>query len=326
MRWKDAFRRALPFLRVAYVAGLIAVLAWQLAAHWDDLGRLVRGASPLPLIAALATALAQIGLSSAFWTSALSAMGERARWSPVVLATVRSLPARHLPGSVWYVVGKMVLLRQSGFAKRSLAVAGALETLLTPMVGLTLGALLLALSRRGAQTPWITLLAAAALLTVTSPPAINLGLRLLARWRGGGAVRLPWGRHLRLVAWNVGFWSCSALTFFLYLSAFPEITVPAGPVQVTGAYMFAWGVGFLAVFAPQGLGVFELTFVSLAGLGELPGVVLVVAGFRVLMIARDLLLLPLMLRLPPARVAASEPVLGESGATASSAHESAAHE
>ncbi len=60
------------------------------------------------------------------------------------------------------------------------------------------------------------------------------------------------------------------------------------PLVVPGAYMVAWGVGWLAVFAPQGVGVFEVTLASTLGAAS-AGVALVLGGYRVIVLARDLL-------------------------------------
>ena len=55
-----------------------------------------------------------------------------------------------------------------------------------------------------------------------------------------------------------------------------------------GAFGVSWGLGFFALFAPQGLGVFEGTLVSVLNWGA--DAVLLVAGFRAVLLARDLLL------------------------------------
>ena len=55
-----------------------------------------------------------------------------------------------------------------------------------------------------------------------------------------------------------------------------------------GAFGVSWGFGFFTLFAPQGIGVFEGTLVAVMDWGA--DAVLLVAGFRALLLARDLLL------------------------------------
>jgi hypothetical protein len=50
----------------------------------------------------------------------------------------------------------------------------------------------------------------------------------------------------------------------------------------------SWGIGFFAIFAPLGLGVSEAGFITIVGWGA--DTVLLVAGFRVVLLVRDLVL------------------------------------
>ena len=55
-----------------------------------------------------------------------------------------------------------------------------------------------------------------------------------------------------------------------------------------GAFGVSWGIGFFTLFAPQGIGVFEGALVTVLDWGT--DAVLLVAGFRAVLLARDLLL------------------------------------
>jgi uncharacterized membrane protein YbhN (UPF0104 family) len=113
---------------------------------------------------------------------------------------------------------------------------------------------------------------------------VNRALRVRAG--DGPPLRLSWPAQGRLVAWITVFWLWSGSVFALYVSAFPAAT-DSGPVTAVGAYMVAWGVGWLALFAPQGIGVFEVVLAGLlAGGGA--GLALVLAGYRALIVVRDL--------------------------------------
>ena len=83
------------------------------------------------------------------------------------------------------------------------------------------------------------------------------------------------------------FWANAAAMFTVYLHAFPQLTLPS-VIDVAGSFMVAWVVGFFAVFAPQGAGVFEATVAGLLTDGALTPVLVVVAGYRALLLVRDL--------------------------------------
>jgi glycosyltransferase 2 family protein len=279
-------RRALTAVRRAYAAVVVVAVVYVLATRGGDVADLVGSGRPLLLAACLLAAYGQLLLTSAVWTSGLRALGTPVPWTTAVLATAESAPARYLPGSVWYAVSRGVALQRTGVPVRALAAVATLETLLVPVLGFALGAVLLSLSGvafSGALSVPV-LLVAVGLLALASPPVVNAALR----YRAGDdpPLRLSWPALLRLVAWLTVFWLWSGSVFALYVSAFPDATDLAWP-GVVGAYMVAWGVGWLAVFAPQGVGVFELVLVGLlAGGGA--GLALVLAGYRALVVVRDL--------------------------------------
>jgi hypothetical protein len=56
-----------------------------------------------------------------------------------------------------------------------------------------------------------------------------------------------------------------------------------------GIYLFSWGVGFLSIFAPQGLGVFELVASELLkGSIGFMGLAALIGGFRAVVLVADL--------------------------------------
>lgn len=289
-------RRRARAARLAYLGIVVAALVWL---GWDqrrELASLAGDARPALLVLALAVLGLQLWLTAAFWAATLRALGEPLPVATVLGASARSLLARYVPGSVWYAVGRSALLRHRVSA-RALGVAAVLEIGLSVVVGFVAGAGLLLATRRVA--PAVGLLGLAGVVVAAaacSPPAVNRILAEVARRRGGVPARLAWPPFLTLVAWMVAFWAASATSFAVYLHAFPS-ALPGGgglPVlEVAGAYLLARVLGMLAVFAPQGLGVFEVavaTLLSTATAGAAPALgslVLVVAGYRALVLVRD---------------------------------------
>ena len=109
----------------------------------------------------------------------------------------------------------------------------------------------------------------------------------LARRRGGEAAAVPGVSTLvRLTAVLVGYWLAIGTLFWAYLEVVGSTTIAW--LDTVGAFGVSWGAGFIALFAPQGLGVFEGTLVAVMDWGA--EAVLLVAGFRAVLLARDLLL------------------------------------
>ena len=108
-----------------------------------------------------------------------------------------------------------------------------------------------------------------------------------ARRRGGEPVGIPAPTTLfRLVAVLVGYWLAIGTLFWAYLEV--VASTATGWSRTVGAFGVSWGIGFFALFAPQGIGVFEGALVSVLDWGA--DAVLLVAGFRAVLLVRDLLL------------------------------------
>ena len=71
---------------------------------------------------------------------------------------------------------------------------------------------------------------------------------------------------------------------------FPSSVGDQSYLELGGIYLFSWGVGFLAVFAPQGIGVFEMVGSQLmqSPLGFV-GFAALIGGFRLVILVADLL-------------------------------------
>ena len=82
-------------------------------------------------------------------------------------------------------------------------------------------------------------------------------------------------------------WACIGLSFVHVVSGVSS--APAG-MAVAGLFALAWGVGFVAVFSPAGLGVREaILALGLASWGAPAVVAAMVVGHRLLYVAADVL-------------------------------------
>ncbi len=287
----ERLKGLLKAVRFIYLAGLGGLIAWVVWSRWPEVAELLRGARPLLLAASLAASFVLILIGALFWTVSLRVQGHRAPSSEVfrlaALATSRSLLARYIPGSVWFAVGRVGLLRHAGLPLGPLSATAVLEMATSLTVVIICGLAVLGIS--GAVpggAGWMIALAIA--LLATASPA--LGGRVLAWWaaRRGMGVSLTWRGYVMLIAVNVLFWGWSALTFLLYLRAFPSTDLYR-TILVVGGFLLTWGVGFLAPFAPQGIGVFEVSMTAVLQADAAAGTAVVLGGYRLVLLARDLI-------------------------------------
>ena len=274
-------------LQVLWLAVVAALAAWLAATRWDDTSALMDALSPGPLVVLVAASCLLLVPNAAFWTLALRALGERPRYGNVLHVSARALLTRYVPGGIWYAAGRGALLKRHGGSMAASATVGGLELALGAPVAIVVGTVLLAAS--GAVTPWLGVGAVVVLLAVLSLGGSAIG-RFVAWWaqrRGAEPTATPPTTTLfRLAAVLVGYWLAIGTLFWAYLEVVGSTA--AGWVRTVGAFGVSWGLGFFALFAPQGLGVFEGALVSVLDWGA--DAVLLVAGFRAVLLARDLLL------------------------------------
>jgi len=145
------------------------------------------------------------------------------------------------------------------------------------------------LAASGAVAPWVGASAVIVLVAVLGLSGSVVG-RLVTWWarrRGSEPVATPPTTALfRLIVVLVGYWLAIGTLFWAYLEVVGLTTTGWG--HTVGAFGVSWGLGFFALFAPQGLGVFEGALVSVLDWGA--DAVLLVVGFRAVLLVRDLLL------------------------------------
>lgn len=280
------------WLRRLYVVALVVAAVVVLVSRWDRVTDLVDGTRPAPLVAALALGFVSLLQAAWFWSRCLSGLGSPRGVGDVLEATVASIPARYVPGSIWYAAGRIALLRRSGSPAAALGVVALLETLLSFLVAVALGVGLVVASGVDEGPGVAALVVTAAVLGVlASPWVLNPVVGWVARRRRIETVpELRWTLVLELCGHLIVFWASSAAAFVLYLEAFPAVETD-GVLQTAGTFLLGWAAGFLAVFAPQGAGVFEGAVAGTLDGGSVAALAVVIAGYRAVVAVRDVVAL-----------------------------------
>lgn len=260
-------------------------LAFLIAAAWaskDVVSHVVTAAVPSLLAAAIICWAATHLLAPLSTLAILHGFGVSPGFSRIISIHVGRLPARYLPGGIWHTVSRAVDLRALGVGRAELVAMVALENALPLATALVAGGLCLSMTAGATELsgPWI--LAGGLVALLCGPRLLRFAVRT--------GTPLPLRDYLATVAAIAAFWAVGASSFILFLSAFPQAQITGRLTSVLAAYWLSWSAGFLAVFAPQGLGVFE----AVAGLllqSTLPfaSIALLVAGFRACMLCGDTL-------------------------------------
>ena len=199
----------------------------------------------------------------------------------LALISILRLPAKYLPGGIWQSVARFSAYRGRDVGNESsvsILVAEHVAALGTSML---LGGSIVLSLETAAITYRLAAITAIAGFALTIAPMLWIMLR---RPRAAKAV----GWVATGAASMVTFWCLAACAFLAYWFAVfgpGDIAI----ATIVSCYLLSWAAGFVVLFAPQGLGVFEWVAAQLLPATQPLSVIIVaVAGFRLVVIAGDL--------------------------------------
>lgn len=257
-------------------AGILVTLAiffWILRPvyrRWDQVkDRVAHTNWGLVLVASVMFAAFLFGFRVLSWRRILSGLGHRLPVAPTTRIWSSSELARYLPGVIWQVVGRVYLVRPYGVSGTVCSTSQILELTIFLLANalLAVGCLTWFGVKQLHQTAQTWLLSVALLapilLTLVHPKVFYGITNVILRKMGKEPVetKLRFRVLLGLLGWAMLglLWQSMAIWIITY-----------GPLKleftkwwvVGGAYCLAWCAGFLAFWAPGGLGVRELVFVA----------------------------------------------------------------
>ncbi len=219
-----------------------------------------------------------------FPASIFGSFSSRLSFRDAFYINASKLPAKYLPGGVWHSVARIEGYHGSGVRARNIALYFLVENIGAAGVTLLVGACLMMMSNH--LTPafynlFKAIIFVALICLLLMPVIIN---RYLLK-----------DAHLSSKHYLVGmlvlffYWIGAGLSFFIYVLSMPSLEGALGVIEIMGVYLFSWGIGFLALFAPQGIGVSEYV-ASLLMPGTLTPSVMItlLASFRVIILIADL--------------------------------------
>ncbi len=190
------------------------------------------------------------------------------------------IPSKFLPGGVWQTFARAYDMSSMGVTKTDISLVVLYENsysiILAAMVS-TLGIYLL-----DANGLYATL---ALILFFGSIAFVPIAVALRKR-----SFILSANAYARLTIISIVFWTLASCAFYSYMRAIGLVGTAGSGLLTVMHYLFSYVVGFVSIFAPQGIGVFEVVFAELADF-DLPRtqVIVFVAGFRVLVMLSDML-------------------------------------
>lgn len=272
--------RCLSLARKLFIPIALGFLAYSVYRASDHLAPLLATLSARYLL------LAWLCWCAAQWVGPLGTMAVmrilnlHLGYRELSLISVLRLPARYLPGGIWQSVARFTAYSQRNVSSTTSLSILVAEHLFALGVSVAIGALLLIYV---GNTPFETEIATYLLV------GAFLLLFFTAFWVVRMGKRKPDSAFwvVNVISSAALFWAIASTAFCIYWTAmgFGEPDV----LRVAACYLLSWAAGFVAVFAPQGLGVFEWVAAHLLQSAQPASVVVTaIAGFRLVTIGGDL--------------------------------------
>ncbi len=222
-----------------------------------------------PLMFALSFALLQLHLVACglAWKKVAGLTGGRLGFWKAYSIHFLAQVGKYVPGMVWSAIGKFALSCDSGLTRIQAGHALVLETVFI-VFGCLLTAMPLvadaarAVGMGGAEAVWLSVAMGLLTLSAAHPAVFGFLMKTVSRVTGKqyDTRRAPFADILRIIPVYVGIFLFVGLGFWLLARSF-GLSIPFFP----GIFLYptAFGIGYLMVFAPGGLGIRELVLVWL---------------------------------------------------------------
>ncbi len=197
------------------------------------------------------------------------------------------LPAKFIPGGIWQTVGRISDLKKRGIKYNLLASLVLIENILPLSITTGVGGSILYFFQKTGFYYWLTLCAAfLGIITLFSIPIATQKIKKIN-------VIIPLRNYLAACIITSLFWLTATSCFLLYMSSFKGVIQTVNIIELAGIYLISWAIGFVSVFTPQGIGVFEAVaskmMQSAAPDFAFLQIIALIAGFRLLVILGDAL-------------------------------------
>lgn len=261
----------------------IFLLAWSSREQLDSI--LQSASTHLLARSILVWALAH-SVSPAFTWALMASRGVRLGYCSALKIHVSRLPAKYLPGGIWNSVARVNDYHKLGVPSRQIGAYLLAENLLAFSGSLGLGCFIF-LCIGITEPPWRFILCAGMLLSLGAALSTPFVCNVV---EGSSAPVLDRLRYMQALLALIVFWLMAAWAFILFISAFSVVPEEMSSHYLGGVYLISWAAGFVAIFAPQGVGVSEFVQSTLIPVdADRRGILVVLAGFRLVILTGDML-------------------------------------
>lgn len=261
-------------MRAIFTPVALLFILYIIITNFDEISRVYQRPSLTHLTTSISLLIIANFIAPLLSIVILSYLNKTITYKQSLLIHLSRLPARYLPGGIWQTVAKLKDFNDRGIPVNLLKKVALYEILFSFS-----SAVLLALVLRSTSNIIMLFLAVLALgFTYTAKSAVK------------GYRQTNYHYWVTCILIYTPVWLGYSISFAFFFSSF-NIAEETPLTSLASSYLIAWATGFLAIFAPQGVGVTEYAFCHVQ---KLPPANITVAfslifSFRFIIMAADLI-------------------------------------
>ena len=257
-------------------------LAWQSRYHIDSLFRQTQHTW---LITSIIIWISLHFISPLFTSTLLKSISLPLKYRDSFTIHNNRLPAKYIPGGIWHSVARSSDYYKHGITARQVATYLLIENIIIASVTLLLGGLIVANINNSYLYLFISsVIFSSAFVTINIllPTKINEKVKITD-------TPIVNTEYVKCIIIMFAYWGLASASFICYLQSFSNLDLSISTIEVAGIYLFSWGIGFITLFSPQGIGVSELVISYLIEVSLNSGaVIIIIAGFRIIVLIADM--------------------------------------
>lgn len=273
-------KAVIKVLHVIFLVLCLGYLAYALFQEGDEISRLFLNASLVYIIPSLLVWPVVILVGACFAHLVVTGVGAKLHYRQILAIYLNRIPAKYLPGGVWQTFARAYDLNAFGLDKKQIGILVFYENFWTVVLAALVSSVVLLISGLSVIYREFALLMLLGVLL----------LPVLAWFFRSNFLVLSPALYLRISVAGLLFWIVAGCSFLLYLFAFTGVLGDQSLVVLFANYLFSYVLGFVSIFTPQGIGVFEYVMTQLTEFSILESQSLILlAGFRIIVLLGDMI-------------------------------------
>lgn len=266
MFWGGMRRRAILVAQWIFAAAVVIYAGFVLHEQWSQIQRRIGTihVAPAKLIVASLIVLAAYAVLIETWRRVLAAWDTRLEWATAARIWFASSLGKYIPGNIWAIAALGAMARERGASP----VAAAGSSIVVNVINLAAGLAVVLVfgARLIPHAAVFAVIAVVAIAGALAAPLLLPSVTALAARVSGRDIRMPNVPSSTIwmsLAGTTFAWCAYGVAFRFFTAAvLGDSAAHGGFVLYIAAYTAAYIVGFIAPFAPAGLGVREIGIIE----------------------------------------------------------------